>query len=217
MAKDDDNLRNTVRGLRFDLVIAICALLISTLAAGAAWWQARVVAAQTRVLQEQLGAQVWPYVNTSAGFTVDTVQVDITNDGLGPAILRSVVASINGVSEPNFTAIMGALLGPNLLARKPHGEKFGFGMDTAGPGGVLPARRHDSRFYASQQDLRARISSRIWTGPNANLLLRDRTGKVLAKRLQFRRSATRTSLSLNSKRHASLFHRQRDSAHEVLV
>lgn len=136
MAKDDD-LKNTVRGLRFDLVIAICALLISTLAAGAAWWQARVVAAQTRVLQEQLGAQVWPYVNTSTGFTGDTVQVDITNDGLGPAILRSVVASINGVSESNFTDIMRALLGPNLLARKPHGETFGFGMDSAGPGGVL--------------------------------------------------------------------------------
>lgn len=137
MGKDDNNLRTTVRGLRFDLIIAICALLISTLATGAAWWQARVVSAQTRVLQEQLGAQVWPYVNTSEGITGDTVQVDITNDGLGPAILRSAVASVNGVSKSNFIDIMHALLGPNLLARKPHGEKLNFGMDTGSAGSVL--------------------------------------------------------------------------------
>lgn len=137
MAKGDDNLGNTVRGLRFDLLIAICALLISTLATGAAWWQTRVVAAQTRVLQEQLGAQVWPYVNTSEGITGDTVQVEITNDGLGPAILRSVVASINGISESNFIDVMHALLGPNLLARKPRGEKLFFGINTRSPGSVL--------------------------------------------------------------------------------
>jgi hypothetical protein len=137
MAEGDDNLRRTVSGLRFDLVIAVCALLISTLATGAAWWQARVLAAQTRVLQEQLGAQVWPYVNSSEGINGDTVRIDITNNGLGPAVLRSVVASINGVSEPNYIDILHALLGPNLLARKPHGEKLNYGLDTETPGFVM--------------------------------------------------------------------------------
>lgn len=123
--------------LRLDLAIAVCALLISTLATGAAWWQARIVAAQTRVLQEQLGAQVWPYVNTTEGITGNTVRIEITNDGLGPAILRSVVISINGVSESNFIDVMHALLGPNLLARRPRGEALSFGADTGSPGTVL--------------------------------------------------------------------------------
>lgn len=137
MAEGDDNLRSAVRGLRLDLIIAVCALLISTLATGAAWWQARVVAAQTRVLQEQLGAQVWPYVNTSDGINGDTVRVEITNNGLGPAILTNVVASINGISEPNFVDVSHTLLGPHLVARKPHGENLSYGMDTESPGFVL--------------------------------------------------------------------------------
>ena len=137
MAEGDDNLKRAVRGLRVDLVIAVCALLISTLATGAAWWQARVLAAQTRVLQEQLGAQVWPYLSPSEGIEGDTVRVEITNNGLGPAVLRSVVASVNGVSESNFIDIMHALLGPNLLARKPNGEKLDYGLDTESPGFVL--------------------------------------------------------------------------------
>jgi hypothetical protein len=137
MAEGDDNLGRTVRGLRFDLVIAVCALLISTLATGAAWWQARVLAAQTRVLQEQLGAQVWPYVLSSEGINGDTVRIEITNDGLGPAVLQSVVASINGVSESNYIDILHALLGPHLVARKPHGEKFSYGLNTESPGFAL--------------------------------------------------------------------------------
>jgi hypothetical protein len=128
---------STVRGFRLDLIIAVCALLISTLATGAAWWQARVVAAQTRVLQEQLGAQVWPYVTTTEGIIGNTVHVEVINDGLGPAILRSLVTSIDGVSEANFIDVMHALLGPNLLARKPRGENVQFGADTGSPGTVL--------------------------------------------------------------------------------
>jgi hypothetical protein len=94
MAKDDD-LSRTVRGLRFELVMAVCAPLISTLATGASWRQVRVLQAQTQVLQEQLGAQVWPYISVSA-----------TGDG---------------VPKSNFIAIMHAVLGPKLVARSARG------------------------------------------------------------------------------------------------
>src|ERR1700761_4561185 len=89
------------RAVRLDLVIAVCALLISTLAASASWWQARVMQAQTAVLQEQLGAQVWPYVSVNEGFANNQVQLSLSNDGLGPAILDSVQATVDGVPKSN--------------------------------------------------------------------------------------------------------------------
>jgi len=123
--------------LRFDLLIAVCALLISTLATGASWWQARVLQAQTVVLQEQLGAQVWPYVSVAVGITSDTAQITIANDGLGPAVMRSATAAVDGVPKSNFIDIMHAILGPNLVARRAPGEKLGIRLNGASPGSVL--------------------------------------------------------------------------------
>ena len=97
--------------MRLDLAIAVCALLISTLAAGASWWQARVLQAQTKVLQAQLGAQVWPYVSVSEGLDKNTVLVTLSNDGLGPAILRSFSATVDGVEQSSFIGILHAMLG----------------------------------------------------------------------------------------------------------
>jgi hypothetical protein len=44
-----------VKGFRIDLIIALCALVVSSLATAAAVWQSHVVA-------QQLSSQVWPYV-----------------------------------------------------------------------------------------------------------------------------------------------------------
>lgn len=135
MAKDNYRVARVERGIRFDLVIAVCALLISTLATGASWWQARVMQAQTQVLQEQLGAQVWPYVSVSEGINGDKVDVTISNDGLGPALLRSVSADVDGVPKSNFVDIMHAILGPNLVARS-H-RHISFSIDSSEPGSVV--------------------------------------------------------------------------------
>jgi hypothetical protein len=126
-----------LRGVRLDLTIAVCALLISTLAASASWWQARVLARQTQVLEEQLGAQVWPYVSLTEGINDNTVQVAITNDGLGPAILRSVAAFVDGKSVPTYIGVLHAMLGPHLIARAPRGQRLGFTIDTGSPGAVV--------------------------------------------------------------------------------
>ena len=122
MAEKDDAVSKIARGVRIDLVIALCALLISTLAAGASWWQARVLQTQTRVLQDQLGAQVWPYVSVTEGFRNDKAQISLSNDGLGPAILVSADATVDGVAKSNFIDILHAILGPNLVARSGKGE-----------------------------------------------------------------------------------------------
>jgi hypothetical protein len=82
------------RGIRIDLVIAVGALLISSLATAASWWQSRVVA-------DQLSSQVWPYLSISTTYDPSYVQVDVINDGLGPAIVRSAVLTIDGKPYPN--------------------------------------------------------------------------------------------------------------------
>lgn|SRR5579862_231089 len=127
---DDNEVARVERSIRLDLLIAVCALLISTLAAGASFWQARV-------LQEQLGAQVWPYVSISENFSGDRVEIAIANDGLGPAILRSATATVDGVPKSNFIDILHAALGPHLVGRSGRKPKVGLSISSGGPGSVL--------------------------------------------------------------------------------
>lgn len=129
---DDDKVARVERGVRLDLIIAVCALLISTLAAGASFWQARV-------LQEQLGAQVWPYVSISENFTGDSASIAIANNGLGPAILRSATAAVNGVPESNFIDILHAVLGPHIVRRNGRRANINISISSGGPGSVLRA------------------------------------------------------------------------------
>ena len=134
-----DGAPATTNWLRIDLIIAVCALLISSLASGASWWQARVMEAQTQVLREQLGAQIWPYVSVSESLDHDTAKISIVNDGLGPAVLRSAVAAVDGVPKRTFIDVMHTILGPNLLSRKPHGEDLNLELNGGSPGSVLRA------------------------------------------------------------------------------
>ncbi|HEY1429451.1 MAG TPA: hypothetical protein VGF18_07750, partial [Candidatus Tumulicola sp.] len=122
-----------------DLLIALLALLISSVAAAASWWQARLLVAQTQVLQEQLGAQVWPYVSNEVGVAGNTVKILIRNVGLGPAIIESFSVAVDGTSQPTYTAILHALLGENLVARSPAGDKIAITMDSGSPGMIMRA------------------------------------------------------------------------------
>jgi hypothetical protein len=131
-------VKSLERGIRLDLLIAVCALLISSLAMAASWIQSRETARQTEVLEQQLGAQVWPYVGID--FTLDhanTATIGIENDGLGPAVLYNLSATVDGKTESNFIEVLHALLGANLARRKPHGETMGVGLNGRGVGSVL--------------------------------------------------------------------------------
>jgi hypothetical protein len=118
------------RSVRLDLVIAACALLVSSLATAASWWQ-------TRVIQQQLSAQVWPYVSVSAGMNNDVVQFTVENDGLGPAVIRNASISVDGKMQPSFIAVMHAIVGPNMVRRKPRGERIALAISSVSPGSVL--------------------------------------------------------------------------------
>lgn len=93
---------------------------------------------QTGVLQAQLGAQVWPYLSVSADYANNTVRLVLQNNGLGPAVVRSLVLSIDGKPKRSFIDGMHALLGPNLIKRA-HGESMGLDENSNSPGWVLRA------------------------------------------------------------------------------
>lgn len=139
MSPESDQNPATANWLRIDLLIAVCALLISALASGASWWQARVMVAQTEVLRQQLAAQVWPYVAASEYIDGDTVKLSIDNDGPGPAIIRNASVDVDGIPKRDFVDVMHAILGPHLIARKPHGQHLGVAVNVSSPGSVLRA------------------------------------------------------------------------------
>ncbi len=90
------------RRLRLDFVIALCALLISSVAAGASVYQ-------THVIARQFSAAVWPYVSFDATNSPAEMEIDVRNDGLGPAIVRSVSITLDGKPQPSLEALFAAL------------------------------------------------------------------------------------------------------------
>jgi hypothetical protein len=125
MPQNDENAALR-RGIRTDLVIAVCALLVSALATGASWWQSRVVA-------QQLSSQVWPYLTISTTYDPQYVAVEIDNDGLGPAIIRSTVLSIDGKPYANPALAFGRVF------TTPKRGTYGAQISGLSPGSVIRA------------------------------------------------------------------------------
>jgi hypothetical protein len=120
----DDETTNFRKAIRLDLVIAVCALLVSALATSASWWQTHVVA-------QQLQAQVWPYLTITGTLSNDEISYAISNDGLGPAVIRSVVLTVDGKPQRTMIDAMHALIGP--MGHQAHG----LAMAAPGAGTVI--------------------------------------------------------------------------------
>jgi len=115
--------RVELKGFRIDLVIAVCALFVSSLATAASVWQSRVVA-------QQLASQVWPYLALETSYDGKSVALTLSNEGLGPARVRSAVLTIDGVRHRSLTEALRVLVPGKALA--PHGT-----FTDLHPGGVI--------------------------------------------------------------------------------
>lgn len=94
---------------RLDFVIAFCALLISTVAAVATVYQ-------THVIARQFTATVWPYLSFDATFSPYEIDLDLRNDGLGPAIVRSVQITWNGKPQSSLETLFAPIVAPEPRA-----------------------------------------------------------------------------------------------------
>jgi hypothetical protein len=146
--------------IRADLIIALCALLISSLACAAS-------VLQTRAIAQQLSATVWPYLdfttstsnNTgNAGPHVqDETTISVTNDGLGPAIIKSAGVTIDARRLSTLDAAITALVpnrkrvnGTTSVSNITVGSVIRAGqtivlMDMKGIGFARPLREHLSQ------------------------------------------------------------------------
>jgi hypothetical protein len=88
---------------RFDLLIAVSALLISTIAALASVYQ-------TRVINQQLSATVWPYLSFDSTFGPRSVTLSVTNFGLGPALIRAAGIELDGKPVPAWDNVIRAVV-----------------------------------------------------------------------------------------------------------
>jgi hypothetical protein len=77
------------RGFRLDFFIAVAAVLISAITAAALIYQ-------TRVIGQQFAATIWPYLNVGTTYAAGGETIEVTNDGVGPALVRSAQLSVDG-------------------------------------------------------------------------------------------------------------------------
>ncbi len=77
------------RGFRLDFFIAIAAVVISAVTAAALIYQ-------TRVIGDQFAATIWPYLSVGETYDVNGETIEVSNDGVGPALVRSAQLSVDG-------------------------------------------------------------------------------------------------------------------------
>jgi hypothetical protein len=132
MTSPPDEAARAAKGFRIDLAIAICALLVSTLATGATWWQSRVV-------QQQLSAQVWPYLSIDVTTGPDAIRIALINYGLGPALIRDAVLTVDGRPQRDLPAGIVRMLGDLPSLRKQAGARrtASFRLSSVGAGTVI--------------------------------------------------------------------------------
>jgi hypothetical protein len=101
---------------RFDLFIALCALLVSSVAAGAS-------AYQTYVISQQYQASIWPYLGFSFSSGTKNLQITLKNYGLGPALVRYVSLTKDGKEVPSFSSRSPLHAGSGVRGRQFHDHR----------------------------------------------------------------------------------------------
>jgi hypothetical protein len=128
------------RAFRLDFFIAIAALLVSALTAG-------TLVYQTRVIGDQFAATIWPYLDLGTTFDVNGETIEVTNDGVGPALIRSAQLRVDGRAVRAWNDYIRALLqDPDVRSAfirtrnrvlTGSAPQFGLSMSSIGPSSTL--------------------------------------------------------------------------------
>lgn len=138
----------TERVLRFDTVVAICALLISTVTAGAMVYQ-------THVLEEQFAAANWPYLSLGNDASPTSFSIGVTNNGAGPALIRSAQLILDGKTAGDWSPLLQSAIRVEE-ASKPHSH-LSFDAGSASIDASVTLRPGDTRTLIAIRRAPARI------------------------------------------------------------
>jgi hypothetical protein len=139
--------------LRVELLIATFALLLTGIASIASVYQAHMIARQFSSSEQQFSATVWPYLTITISQTPTTIQASITNDGLGPAIIRSAAIGWDGTRSFDSWRDMATVLITLSRPKARSGLSFTGSTGSLDPGDVIRAG-----------DSRSLFSLRGWNG-----------------------------------------------------
>ncbi len=92
------------RALRLDFFIAIGALVISVLTTVTLIYQ-------THVISDQYAATIWPYLSVKDQVESNEERLTLTNDGLGPALVRSAQLTVDGKNLASWNDYLRMLSG----------------------------------------------------------------------------------------------------------
>jgi hypothetical protein len=85
-------------------IVPICALLISVIACIASLYQLRMASSS-------ISAQTWPYVTIGWQHANDKIGIVVDNDGLGPALIRNVVLSVDQRPQRDVISAVRQIIG----------------------------------------------------------------------------------------------------------
>lgn len=102
------------------IVIALIAVLISTLTAYISYQESKIMMAQQKMLSSQQEASVWPFLenkahNTYRGDTMVIFKYVVKNKGIGPAIIDTVMYKFDGENMDSWKF--------DKVLRKKYGDK----------------------------------------------------------------------------------------------
>jgi len=95
------------------LWIGIMAIIINIITVSVYMYQAHI-------MQTQQHASAWPYLEWLPSFNEETYFIEITNNGIGPAIIKNVDIQLDGKPKVNidslFVELMGTAYFPHLTS-----------------------------------------------------------------------------------------------------
>ena len=70
---------------------------------------------QAHIMQTQQHASAWPYLEWLPSFNEETYYIEITNNGIGPAIIKNVTIELDGESFPSIDSLFVRLIGTSYF------------------------------------------------------------------------------------------------------
>ena len=103
------------RAFKLDFFLALVAVVLSIITTIGLIYQ-------TAVMRDQYAATVWPYLSVDSSYDGDGMALQLTNDGFGPALVKSAALTVDGKAAKSWDDLLRVLFIDPLLRPKisPH-------------------------------------------------------------------------------------------------